>query len=197
MRHTCRGKLPSFVHTTLSRMSNQCEQELVAMMRVKGDQMMVNGMKFQTQSNSSGRTTDNTGVYLKGECGWYGILNEILELEYLGNRKIGQFSLGVNVSWKWQIKLEGHFKCKPCGRIESQEVVIQDEAYQSTEEIPVRVITKTEIPETLRSSALEVDIIVNAQLPNTENEDESEEDEGNNEDNGSASADSLSTQDDE
>ncbi|MED6115257.1 hypothetical protein PIB30_088694 [Stylosanthes scabra] len=88
-------------------------------------------------------------------------------------------------------------KCKPRGRIESQEVVVQDEAYQSTEEIPVRVITETGIPETLRSSALDVDIIASAQLSNTENEKESEEDEGNSEDNGSASADSLSLQDDE
>ncbi|MED6187830.1 hypothetical protein PIB30_080214, partial [Stylosanthes scabra] len=77
------------------------------------------------------------------------------------------------------------------------EVVVQDEAYQSTEEIPVRVITETGIPKTLRSSALDVDIIASAQLPNTENEDENEEDEGNSEDNGSASADSLSPQDDE
>ncbi|MED6224540.1 hypothetical protein PIB30_085142 [Stylosanthes scabra] len=43
----------------------------------------------------------------------------------------------------------------------------------------------------------DVDIIASAQLPNTENEDESEEDEGNSEDNGFASADSLSPQDDE
>ncbi|MED6142208.1 hypothetical protein PIB30_111507, partial [Stylosanthes scabra] len=88
-------------------------------------------------------------------------------------------------------------KCKPRGRIESQEVVVQDEAYQSTENIPVRVITETGIPETLRSSTLDVDIIASAQLPNTENEDDSEEDERNSEDNGSASADSLSPQDDE
>ncbi|MED6152694.1 hypothetical protein PIB30_094499 [Stylosanthes scabra] len=53
-------------------------------------------------------------------------------------------------------------KCKPCRRIESQEVVD----------------------------------IVNVQLPNTENEDESAEDEGNSEDNDSASVDSTSTHDD-
>ncbi|MED6203140.1 hypothetical protein PIB30_112708, partial [Stylosanthes scabra] len=52
--------------------------------------MKVNGMKFQTNGNSRGRTTDNTGVYLKGdagqgECDWYGILNEILELEEGGS----------------------------------------------------------------------------------------------------------------
>ncbi|MED6142314.1 hypothetical protein PIB30_112437, partial [Stylosanthes scabra] len=32
-------------------------------------QMKVNGMKFQTNGNSRGRTTDNTGVYLKGDAG--------------------------------------------------------------------------------------------------------------------------------
>ncbi|MED6138042.1 hypothetical protein PIB30_070622 [Stylosanthes scabra] len=32
-------------------------------------QMKVSGMKFQTNDNSRGRTTDNTGVYLKGDAG--------------------------------------------------------------------------------------------------------------------------------
>ncbi|MED6106066.1 hypothetical protein PIB30_001459 [Stylosanthes scabra] len=45
-------------------------------------------------------------------------------------------------------------------------------------EILVRVITETEIPETLRSPDGEVDIIVNAQLPNIENENASAEEEG-------------------
>ncbi|MED6171760.1 hypothetical protein PIB30_043729 [Stylosanthes scabra] len=161
--------------------------------------MKVNGMKFQSQSNSSGITADNTGVYLKGdvgqgECDWYGILNEILELEYLGEPKNRAILFRCECGRSnWRVVV----KCKPPGRIESQEVVVQNEAYQSTEEIPIRVITKTGIPETLRSSALDVDIIASAQLPNTENEDESEEDEGNSEDNGSASTDSLSSQDDE
>ncbi|MED6211636.1 hypothetical protein PIB30_075651 [Stylosanthes scabra] len=87
-------------------------------------------------------------------------------------------------------------KCKSRGRIESQEVLTTNEAYQNADDIPVRIITDTEPPETLRSLTGEVDI-VNAQLPNTENQDESEVEEPNSEDNESASADSISTQDDE
>ncbi|MED6173235.1 hypothetical protein PIB30_057396 [Stylosanthes scabra] len=50
-----------------------------------------------------------------------------------------------------------------------------------------RIITDTKPPETLRSLTGEVDI-VNAQLPNTENQDESEVEEPNSEDNESAFA---------
>ncbi|MED6131236.1 hypothetical protein PIB30_007926 [Stylosanthes scabra] len=46
-------------------------------------------------------------------------------------------------------------------------------------------------------NAEKVDIIVNDQLPNTENEDRSAEEEGNSEDNNFASTDSVSTEDDD
>jgi len=49
--------------------------------------MKVNGMKFHTPEHAQGRVTNNTGVCLKGdagqgECDWFGLLKEILELEY-------------------------------------------------------------------------------------------------------------------
>ncbi|MED6123708.1 hypothetical protein PIB30_051854 [Stylosanthes scabra] len=77
--------------------------------------------------------------------------------------------------------------------------VVPDEAYQNLEEIPVRLITKAKIPESLRSPAVEVDI-VNAQLNqqnNTENKDESAEEDGTSEYSGSKSAYSCYSQDDE
>ncbi|MED6173457.1 hypothetical protein PIB30_059634 [Stylosanthes scabra] len=72
------------------------------------------------------------------------------------------------------------------------EVVVQDETYQNVEEIPVRPITETEIPEILRSPVGAVDI-VNVELPNTGNEDESAQEEENSEDNDSATYDSRGT----
>ncbi|MED6125507.1 hypothetical protein PIB30_069128 [Stylosanthes scabra] len=87
-------------------------------------------------------------------------------------------------------------KCKPRGRIEAEAVLVQEEAYQNTEEISVRLINETEIPQTLTSLDGEVDI-VNTQPPHTESDDEGAVDEGSSEDNEAASAESISTEDDE
>lgn len=49
---------------------------------------IVNGFKFQTHSACSGKSTTNSGVCVKGtslgegEADFYGILNEIVEIEY-------------------------------------------------------------------------------------------------------------------
>ncbi|MED6111255.1 hypothetical protein PIB30_050863 [Stylosanthes scabra] len=154
-------------------------------------QMKINGMKFQTNDNSRGRTTDNTGVYLKGdagqdECDWYGILNEILELQYLGEPKNRAVLFSGRSNWRVVVK------CKPRGRIEAQEVLVQEEAYQNTEKISVRLINETEIPQTLTSLDGEVDI-VNTQPRHTESDDEGAVDKGSSDDNESASAESIST----
>ncbi|MED6194310.1 hypothetical protein PIB30_027433 [Stylosanthes scabra] len=87
-------------------------------------------------------------------------------------------------------------KCKPRGRIETQEVLVADEAYQNAKDIPVRIVTDTGTPETLRSVTGELDI-VNTQVLNNENQIDSEVEECNREDNESASADSISTQESE
>ncbi|MED6177122.1 hypothetical protein PIB30_094970 [Stylosanthes scabra] len=87
-------------------------------------------------------------------------------------------------------------KCKPRGRIEAQEVLVQEEAYQNTEEISVRLINETEIPQMLTSLDREVDI-VNTQPCHTESDDEGTVDEGSSDDNESASAESISTEYDE
>ncbi|MED6152992.1 hypothetical protein PIB30_097309, partial [Stylosanthes scabra] len=87
-------------------------------------------------------------------------------------------------------------KCKPRGRIEAQEVLVQEEAYQNTEEISVRLINETEVPQMLTSPDGEVDM-VNTQPRHTESDDEGAGDEGSSDDNESASAESISTEYDE
>ncbi|MED6146032.1 hypothetical protein PIB30_030825 [Stylosanthes scabra] len=91
---------------------------------------------------------------------------------------------------------EGEEHHDPNPKIETQEVLVADEAYQNAEDIPVRIITDTGTPETLRSVTGELDI-VNTQFPNNENQIDSEVEECNSEENESASADSISTQESE
>ena len=48
----------------------------------------VNGYKFHSVEWGRGKKTDNTGVCVRGDTGngksdWHGVVNEILELEYL------------------------------------------------------------------------------------------------------------------
>ncbi|MED6136298.1 hypothetical protein PIB30_054735 [Stylosanthes scabra] len=64
------------------------------------------------------------------------------------------------------------------------------------EEISVRLINETKIPQTLKSLDGEVDI-VNTRPPHTESDDEGAVDEGSSDDNESASAESISTEDDD
>ncbi|XP_025692788.1 uncharacterized protein [Arachis hypogaea] len=50
----------------------------------------VNGYTFHTLARSKGKKTDNTGVFVKGDIGngesdWFGVLEDILELEYTGS----------------------------------------------------------------------------------------------------------------
>ena len=54
--------------------------------------VMVNGYKFHTQSRETNRNTKNSGVVVPGNYGtntidFYGILHEVLEVEYLGQNK--------------------------------------------------------------------------------------------------------------
>ncbi|KAJ9549585.1 hypothetical protein OSB04_022128 [Centaurea solstitialis] len=50
----------------------------------------VNGYKFHTQTHGTGRTTHNSGVCVRGSCyseyesDYYGLLDEVLEIEYHG-----------------------------------------------------------------------------------------------------------------
>ncbi|XP_025665201.1 uncharacterized protein [Arachis hypogaea] len=50
----------------------------------------VNGYTFHTLARAKGKKTDNTGVFVKGDIGngesdWFGVLEDILELEYTGS----------------------------------------------------------------------------------------------------------------
>ncbi|MED6149167.1 hypothetical protein PIB30_059871 [Stylosanthes scabra] len=119
---------------------------------------------------------------------------QILNLAYGPLREYTSWTM-TKVRSNWRVAI----KCKPEGRIESPDEVVQDEAYQNIEEIPVRLITKTEILESLRTPAGEVDIVIAQvnQRNNIENKDEIVEDDGTNKDNGSESADSHSSQDNE
>ncbi|XP_025661613.1 uncharacterized protein [Arachis hypogaea] len=50
----------------------------------------VNGYTFHTLARTKGKKIDNTGVYVKGDAGngesdWFGLLEDILELEYTGD----------------------------------------------------------------------------------------------------------------
>ncbi|MED6199782.1 hypothetical protein PIB30_079092, partial [Stylosanthes scabra] len=92
-------------------------------------------------------TTDNIGVYMKGDAGQAQNARQLYYMQYSGRGRSN-----------WRVVV----KCKPWGRFESKEVVIMDEAYQNVDKIPVRLITETEISETLRSPAKEMDIM-NAQ----------------------------------
>ncbi|MED6113816.1 hypothetical protein PIB30_074400 [Stylosanthes scabra] len=145
--------------------------------------MKINGMKFQTSDNSTGRTTDNTGVYLKGDARQAQNAHQVYYMPYPDNE------LNDCPRANWMVVV----KCKPRGRIETQEVLVADEAYQNAKDIPVKIVTDTGTPETLRSVTGELDI-VNTQVPNNENQIDSEVEECNSEDNESASADSISTQ---
>ncbi|MED6172848.1 hypothetical protein PIB30_053777 [Stylosanthes scabra] len=185
--------------------------------------MKVNRMKFQTHSNARGRILDNMGVYLKGdagqgECDWYGMLNEILELKYSGepkNRVVLFRCVMLNMTHSYWLRMRA--KCIICnipvredrnggsqlnanqgGKIESQDEVVPDETYQNLEEIPVRLINETEIPVSLSSPAGEVDIVnvpVNEQN-NPESEEETADEDGTNEP-GSDSAELHSSQEDD
>lgn len=90
---------------------------------------MVNGYRFHTQSREKDRNTQNSGVVVTGEHGnniidFYGVLKDVMEVEYLGaNKKVlifqcDWFNLGdktgvqvdkeceltsVNVSTKWYV----------------------------------------------------------------------------------------------
>ena len=53
---------------------------------------MVNGYRFHTRSREENRKTQNSGVVVQGDYGeniidFYGILQEVLEVEYLGLRR--------------------------------------------------------------------------------------------------------------
>ncbi|WCJ26292.1 hypothetical protein M5689_008121 [Euphorbia peplus] len=57
---------------------------------------VVNGYRFHTKKHSENRKTQNCGVYVKGdvvsgEKEYFGLLNDIIELEYSGDRKIVLF----------------------------------------------------------------------------------------------------------
>ncbi|PKU84739.1 hypothetical protein MA16_Dca008149 [Dendrobium catenatum] len=64
---------------------------------------IVNGFRFHTKSWSEGRKTENYGVCVRGnthekdECDYYGILNEVLYLEYPG--KDENFVCLFNCQW--------------------------------------------------------------------------------------------------
>ena len=49
-------------------------------------QYKVNGFKFSTEQHSRTRKTNNSGVWVKGDddVDYFGIIHEILELEYAG-----------------------------------------------------------------------------------------------------------------
>lgn len=53
---------------------------------------MVNGYRFHTHSRENGRQTQNSGIVVKGEHGnnvidFYGMLQDIFEVQYLGDNK--------------------------------------------------------------------------------------------------------------
>ncbi|PKU61615.1 hypothetical protein MA16_Dca027191 [Dendrobium catenatum] len=64
---------------------------------------IVNGFRFHTKSWSEGRKTENCGVCVRGntheedECDYYGILNEVLDLEYPGEDE--NFVCLFNCQW--------------------------------------------------------------------------------------------------
>ncbi|MED6147012.1 hypothetical protein PIB30_040048 [Stylosanthes scabra] len=131
-------------------MLNRFEQDLAATMK-KGGPNGTNVVHFQ-------QPRDLGGDAGQGECDWYDFLNEILELKYLGESK-NRVVL---------FRCKSYDPARPRGmcthkdyritEINHNEVVL-DEAYQNLEEIPVRLITETEILETHSSPAGEVDIV--------------------------------------
>ncbi|PKU60458.1 hypothetical protein MA16_Dca024891 [Dendrobium catenatum] len=64
---------------------------------------IVNGFRFHTKSWSEGRKTENCGVCVRGntheedECDYYGILNEVFDLEYPGEDE--NFNYLFNCQW--------------------------------------------------------------------------------------------------
>nr|GME18152.1 transposon protein, putative, CACTA, En/Spm sub-class [Ipomoea batatas] len=59
---------------------------------------VVNGFRFRIEDNDKGCRTQNSGVYVIGDLGtdtnpveYYGVLTEILELQYLGARRVVLF----------------------------------------------------------------------------------------------------------
>ena len=57
---------------------------------------MVNGFRFHTNARAMGKKTQNNGVLVRGDCSdaekeYYGELQDIYELSYLGNRKVYLF----------------------------------------------------------------------------------------------------------
>lgn len=56
----------------------------------------VNGYVFHTKEYGEGKQTDNSGVNLKGNLDYYGVLKEVIELRYLGRKNIVLF----NCDWR-------------------------------------------------------------------------------------------------
>lgn len=57
----------------------------------------VNGYKFHTAEYGHGKKTYNSGVFVRGDSGngqndWYGVVTEILELEYVGDNTVVLFN---------------------------------------------------------------------------------------------------------
>lgn len=57
---------------------------------------MVNGFMFRTKDSERGRETQNSGIVVNGESGsstldYYGLLQEIIEVQYLGGNRVTLF----------------------------------------------------------------------------------------------------------
>ncbi|KAF7800647.1 uncharacterized protein G2W53_044923 [Senna tora] len=69
--------------------------------------IMVNGFRFHTRARALGKKTQNSGVLVKGDDldtakEYYGVLDHIYELSYMGNRKVYLFKC----AW-WDVSLLG------------------------------------------------------------------------------------------
>ncbi|KAF7823787.1 uncharacterized protein G2W53_021931 [Senna tora] len=69
--------------------------------------IMVNGFRFHTRARALGKKTQNSGVLVKGDDldtakEYYGVLDHIYELPYMGNRKVYLFKC----AW-WDVSLLG------------------------------------------------------------------------------------------
>nr|XP_029151021.1 uncharacterized protein LOC114923968 [Arachis hypogaea] len=88
------SNFPSWFHEHVKNPSNgiTCPHLLSLAFRPKTratsvGMFKVNGYRFHTPEHASGKKTDNTGIYVKGDGGndasdWYGTLKEILIIEY-------------------------------------------------------------------------------------------------------------------
>ncbi|WMV24179.1 hypothetical protein MTR67_017564 [Solanum verrucosum] len=110
-------------------------------------QYNINGFKFSTEKYSKNKKTNNNGVWVKGDDGnqnenvdYFGVLQEIVELEYSGlaNQKNSTFPMQVNAKQvyyapyplrrdksDWWVVI----KTKPMGRVEVENEL--DVAYQN------------------------------------------------------------------